>query len=119
MLTRSTTPLLAKCLSLLSILVLLPLSLSSSGWFLGKTGLSFFGFFDHLPMLDPTFRVWWILYVLVGPLFSLMLLVWSLVLEREKGVSALSTRWKRWSLIGAGLCILPVALGLCIHAIAG
>src|SRR5947209_412868 len=51
------------------------------------------------------------------PSSLVFLLVVSLILEQEQGVDAFSRAWKRFILIAVGICLFPLALGLCIHAL--
>ena len=116
---RFPTPLFARCLSLLSILLVLPLGLLLIGWFLSKTGIGFLSFFDHLPTPNATFREWWLMYVFGGPLLALLLLVWSLLLKRETGTSALSSEWKLIAFMIVGICLFVIAYAFLLHALAG
>ncbi len=116
---RSPKSLFAKGLSLLSVLLVLPLGLFLVGWLLSKTGIGFLSFFDHLPTPNATFRHWWIIYLLAGPLLSLVLLIWSLLLNQERGTSALSSQWKLVTFMIVGMCLVVIAYGFLFHALAG
>ena len=116
---RFPKPLFARCLSLLSILLVLPLGLLLIGWFLSKTGIGFLSFFDHLPTPNATFREWWLMYVFGGPLLALLLLVWSLLLKQETGTSALSSEWKLITFMIVGICLFVIAYAFLLHAMAG
>jgi hypothetical protein len=116
---RSSKSLVARCLSLLSVLLVLPLGLLLIGWFLSKTGIGFLSFFDHLPTPNATFRHWWLIYLLGGPLLALVLLIWSLLLKQERGTSALSSEWKLVTFMIVGMCLFVIAYAFLLHALAG
>jgi hypothetical protein len=110
---------LAKGLSVLSILLVLPLALLLIGWFLSQVGVGYLSFFNHLPAPNPTFREWWLIYLFGGPLLAVVLLIWSSLLKQGGGINALSAEWKLVTFLIVAFCVLVIAYGFILHAIAG
>ena len=110
---------LAKGLSVLSILLVLPLALLLIGWFLSQVGVGFLSFFNHLPAPNATLREWWLIYLFGGPLLALVLLILSSLLKRGRGTSALSAEWKLVTFLIVAFCVFVIAYGFILHAIAG
>ena len=117
---RVASLLFARLLAVLGLLMLLPLFLSACIWFLSHTSIRFFisaqNSFAHFTSSS---RTLWILYNVGGPVLALILLGVSFAVEQEQGDGTFSKTWKRSILIAAGICLLPLVLGLCIHAILG
>lgn len=117
---RIASLLFARFLAVFGLLVLVPLFLSACVWFLSHTDISFFistqTSFAHFTSSS---RAWWILYSLGGPILAVMLLGVSLALEHEQGIGTFSRTGRHFILIAVGILLLPLVLGLCIHAILG